>query len=64
MIKRTMLTKGPLTSHNYLKITTQKMLLKMFLMSTYIMAQLRCRSRRVWMPKGMAPQPPRVNIPN
>jgi hypothetical protein len=64
MVKGTMLTKGPMTSHNYLKVATRKTLLKMFLTSTYIMAQLGCRSRKVWMPKGMAPQPPKVNIPN
>jgi len=49
-----MLTKGPSTSHNSLKIVAQKMLLKMFVMLTYIMAQLRCRLRMVHMLKKMA----------
>jgi hypothetical protein len=52
-----MLAKGPPTSHNFLKIVIRKMLLKMFSTLTYITAQLRCRSRRAWMPKGMASQP-------
>ncbi len=35
-----MLAKVPTTSHNYLKITIQKTLLKSFFMSIYITAQL------------------------
>jgi hypothetical protein len=47
-----MLAKGPLTSHNFLKIIIQETLLKLFFTSTYIMAQLGCRLRRARMPKG------------
>jgi len=62
--KGTMLAEGPSASHNSLKITTQEMLLKVFLMSTCITTQLGCRSKKVQMPKRMASQPPWVNIPN
>jgi len=37
--KGTMLTKGPVASHNSLKITIQKMILKTFSTSTFITAQ-------------------------
>jgi hypothetical protein len=64
MVKGTMFTKGPLTSHNFLKIVAQEIILKAFSTSTCIIAQLRCRSKRAWMPKGMASQPQRVDTPN
>jgi len=54
----------PLTSHNLLKITTQKMSLKTFSTSTFITTQSQCRSRRVQMPKKMASKPPKVDIQN
>jgi hypothetical protein len=59
-----MLAKGPPASHNSLKITLQKTLLKMFSTSTYLMAQLWCRSKIVQMSQKMASQPPRVDTPN
>jgi hypothetical protein len=40
------------------------MLLKSFSTLTCITTQLRCRSRRAWMPKRMASQPLEVKIPN
>jgi hypothetical protein len=39
------------------KTSSSKMLLKMFLMSTYITTQLGCRAKKVWMPKRMVSQP-------
>jgi len=50
--KKTMLAKGPLTSHSFLKIVIRETILNMFSTSTYIMTQSRCKSRWVWMPKG------------
>jgi len=64
MIKVTMFVKGPPASHNFLKIIACETILKIFLMSTYITTQSWCRLRRVWMPKGMASKPPRVDTPN
>jgi hypothetical protein len=59
-----MLAKDPSTSHSSLKIIVQKTLLKAFSTSTCIMAQLRCRLKRVPMPKRMASQPPWVETLN
>jgi hypothetical protein len=59
-----MLAKGSLASHNFLKIIVQETLLKAFSTSTYIMAHSRCKSRKVWMLKGMASQSPKVNTSN
>jgi len=64
LAKGTMLAKGPQTSCNFLKIIVQKMLLKTFSMSTYIVTQSRCRSRRALMPKEMASQPLKVDTSN
>ncbi len=57
-----MFTKGPLTSSSYLKHVFQKMLLKMFFMSTCIMFQSRCKSRRALMPKMMVSQLLKVKL--
>jgi hypothetical protein len=46
MVKGTMLDEGPSASHNFLKITIQKTLLKTFSTSTCIMAQSGCKSKR------------------
>jgi hypothetical protein len=54
----------PLASHNSLKIIARKTLLNVFSTLICIIAQSRCKSRRVQMPKGMASQPPKVNTPN
>jgi hypothetical protein len=64
MVKETMLVKDPTTSHNSLKIVVRKTLLNAFLTSTYIMAQSGSKSKRAWMPKGMASQPLRVHTLN
>jgi hypothetical protein len=56
LVKKPMLTKSPPTSHNSLKIIIQKMLLKTFFMSICVTTQLRCKSSRALMPKGMVPQ--------
>jgi hypothetical protein len=64
LVKGTIFTKGPPTSHNFLKIIIQKMLLKAFSTLTSIMAQSGCRLKRGRMPKGMASQPPGVETPN
>jgi hypothetical protein len=54
----------PLGSHNFLKIITRETLLKVFLTSTCMMTQSRCKLKRVRMPKGMALEPSRVETPN
>jgi hypothetical protein len=59
-----MFAKGSPTSHNPLKISAQETQLKVFLMLIYITTQLRCRLKMVQMPKKMASQPPKVNIPS
>jgi hypothetical protein len=64
LAKGTTLAKGPPTFCNFLKIIVKKMLLKTFSMSTYIMTQSRCRSRRALMSKGMASQPSKVDTLN
>jgi hypothetical protein len=46
-----MFIKSLSTSHNSLKIVIQKMPLKTFSMSTYIMTQPRCKLRKVQTPK-------------
>jgi hypothetical protein len=63
MVRGECLPKAP-SSHNSLKITTRKTLLKMFLTSTCITTQLGCKSNKAQMPKMMASQPPKVNTPN
>jgi hypothetical protein len=59
-----MFAKGPLTSHNSLKIIVRETLLKVFLMLIYITTQLGCRSKKVRILKRMASQPLKVNTPN
>jgi hypothetical protein len=59
-----MFAKGPLASHNSLKIVVREILLKTFSMLICIMAQLKCKLRKVRMSKEMASQAPGVDIPN
>jgi hypothetical protein len=64
MVKGTMFIKGPSASHNSLNIIVQKMLLKTFSTLTCITTQSWCRSKRAWMPKGMATWPLGVDTLN
>jgi len=55
-----MLTKGPPTSHNSLKIAIQETSVKAFSTSTYIINQSRFELGRALMPKRMVSQPLRI----